>query len=500
MAGGTVGTGRHEPCAAGTARHARRRRLGATTNICNIIPIVAGSEACAHVMCMRREAKQGHMDYRHVQPGSGERAVAHMAELFSLRLEAARAVGVRARAQGAFERAQHVADEARSAYDAVADRSDEATRDGSTAEEQFRELMSERARLRDRMLELARLEQAFLKSKIEADEACSDVADAVDSASDVFASHSGRRGDTAGPDASCDRESSPGQQEPSLLPNAAANARPFRCPCGDPLLEPLQRQLEPLLRRASSGQLLSHAEASALASGELSHGMLAASVAEGDGLAHAFDDIAHVATLSRALYQRAVSWALFSEEWSDALAAYLHSRGLTRVLEVAGGAGTLATPMRLRGLSWRCTDAHPSQVAEAIAPEAYDAQAALDRFGSAVDVVFWASWPRADVGDASLAEECVRRRLPTIFVGEPKGGCTGSDRLWELPTLYCRPLSGGGACSPAGSTHGSTGSGGHMSDAPLASWDVPRWPGLRDRTWIIEAQLDPTAVRNDTTL
>ena len=98
--------------------------------------------------------------------------------------------------------------------------------------------------------------------------------------------------------------------EPSLVAaNMPPDDAPFSCPCGDPLLESLRPLLEPCLRLARDGQL-PDATASALASGELAQQLLPG----------AFRDVHHAATLSRTLFQRSVAWALFSEQWLDALA------------------------------------------------------------------------------------------------------------------------------------------------------------------------------------
>ena len=229
----------------------------------------------------------------------------------------------------------------------------------------------------------------------------------------------------------------------------------FRCPCGDPLLDPLLALLEPTLGRAHDGQLTS-AEANELASGLLAQRLLPA-----------LKDDSHASTLSRALYQQHVSWCLVSSEWLDALASELRSRGRTRVLEVAAGSGVLAAPMMRRGLRWRTTDSHPTRVSgvpgEQV-PVACDAQTALARFADEVDVVFWAWWPRDDQGDADLAVACEARGLPVIFVGEPRAGCTGSEALWDREPAP-QPI-GFASCS----------------ESPV---DVPHWVGGRDRTWVI---------------
>ena len=235
----------------------------------------------------------------------------------------------------------------------------------------------------------------------------------------------------------------------------------FRCPCGDPLLAPLRTLLEPMLSRAREGQL-SHAEATELVSGSHASRLLA------------FEDTHHAATLSRALFQQAVSWAIFSEEWLDAFANLLRHHGRTRVLEVAAGAGVLAEPMRRRGLDWRTTDQSPAHIglpAEQT-PVACNGMAALARFGHEADLLFWSWWPARDAGDAELADECARRGLPAIFVGEGPGGITGSAALWERASV--QPLSGLGAV------------------------DVPRWLDMQGRTWVVDASLLTVVKRKGT--
>jgi hypothetical protein len=228
----------------------------------------------------------------------------------------------------------------------------------------------------------------------------------------------------------------------------------FVCPCGEPLLTPLQALMEPTLIRAREGTL-THAEALELTSGRLAQRLLPAT-----------GELAYAARLSQALYQQGVSWAIFSAEWLDALADLLRARGRTRVLEVAAGSGVLAQPMRRRGLTWRTTDAAPPHMLNIPIeqrPEACDALAALAKHGDEIDVVVWSWWVGGHAGDAALAAECARRSLPAIFVGEPEGGRTGSAALWQGFTVV--PLSG-------------------PSDvAPLGPTDVPNWLGMHDRTW-----------------
>ena len=120
-------------------------------------------------------------------------------------------------------------------------------------------------------------------------------------------------------------------------------------------------------------------------------------------------------------------------------------------------------------------------------PEKRDALAALQAFGDGLgglsgtagtDALFWSWWPRGDDGDATLVRECMRRGLPVVFVGEPRGGITGSDAIWEARPPP-RRLSG-------------------WAGAPLEGVDVPRWPGMRDCTWVVQAHAtEQDAIQHD---
>ena len=224
---------------------------------------------------------------------------------------------------------------------------------------------------------------------------------------------------------------------------------------------PLYALLEPVLLRARAGQL-THAECTELASGQLAVRLLEQS----DSDEH--PDLHYAANLSRALYQSYVSWFLYSSEWLDALALQLKRHGRTRVLEVGAGGGVLAAPMRSRGLEWRTTDALPAHAGlpGEEPPEKLDALSALARYGDEAHVVFWAWWPRGDAGDAALAAECARRGLPCVFVGA-EHGCNGSAALWEQGI---QPLA-------------------ELAVSSDAYVDVPCWPGVRDRTWVVDQQL-----------
>ena len=406
-------------------------------------------------------------------------------------------LNARASAHRAYERAKRAECDTRKSYDAVLD----ALR-GATDDEQFEELATEQKRLGKLKLELTveimQPEQDFLKADFESDEAVFDVID--------------REMPILGDCATSDAMPSDGRGHKRARAAQAAEDS-FACPCGDPWLEPLRALLEPLLSRARFGEPLTAAEASELLDGQLAHRLLSSS-GEGEECASSLPTLQRAATLSRAIYQQSVSWSLVSEEWCDGLAALLRSRGVSRVLEVrllifstspysypalspdpnlrsscpgaqvAAGAGVLREPMRARGLLWHTSDLTPAQVGlpDDGTPEKCDALAALKSFGDGLggtsgmagtDAVFWSWWPRGDDGDAALARECVRRGLPAIFVGEPRGGITGSDAIWEgVPPP--RRLSG-------------------WVGAPLEGVDAPRWPGMHDCTWVVQGHTARTA-------
>jgi hypothetical protein len=244
----------------------------------------------------------------------------------------------------------------------------------------------------------------------------------------------------------------------------------FRSSGGNPLLVPLEQLLHAKISAACAGVLTRH-EAEELASGKLACGLLP----------ELENDEQYAAFLSKTVFQNHVSWPIWSKEWLDELAHFLRSHGKLRVLEVAAGAGVLAPLMRRRGIQWRTTDASPARIGLPTedVPQRFDALSALARYGGEVDVVFWSWWPDRDEGDALLARQCAERHLPIVFVGEPKGGCTGSEALWEQWPVT--PLS-----SSDGADDGvldDEGSRRHLTA------DVSHWPGMRDRTWVVDMSL-----------
>ena len=119
--------------------------------------------------------------------------------------------------------------------------------------------------------------------------------------------------------------------------------------------ELLQELCEPLLDLARSGRL-SHAMALRLLSGAI------VGDAESE-VVRALSSKKKLPSILRFLFTSKVSWAVFTTEWIDGVAAFLTTLGLhgKRVLEVCAGENTLAAPMRARGFDVRgCLRTAPS--------------------------------------------------------------------------------------------------------------------------------------------
>ncbi|KAL1526979.1 hypothetical protein AB1Y20_015668 [Prymnesium parvum] len=194
----------------------------------------------------------------------------------------------------------------------------------------------------------------------------------------------------------------------------------------------------------------------------------------GDLLRHVAPHLpeAHVSkgvAMSRHLFTRRASWAVFTTEWMDSLArrisALLPGVASPRVLEVCAGLNTLAAPMRSRGLDWISSDikVDPDAVCP---PLCCDAASAVASVGPAL--VFWAWWSQGSSDDAQVAKLCCEQGIPIVFVGEARGGITGSVQLWDGPWAIT-PLADFSLCC----------------DEPFH--DVPCWPGFSDRTWLLTA-------------
>lgn len=173
----------------------------------------------------------------------------------------------------------------------------------------------------------------------------------------------------------------------------------------------------------------------------------------------------------RDIYARQVSWSVYTEEYINSLKTLMQSiaqKEHPRVLETCAGRGVLAVPMEKRGIaSWVCTDKEP--VGRGHVTKS-DALKAVELFGELSDVLFVSWVPYESELDYELAMEwVVRRGKPMVIVGEGWGGCTGSEKFWEM------------------SSH----SNGNLYDILDPSnivedfRDVPRWSGINDHTSVV---------------
>ena len=234
-------------------------------------------------------------------------------------------------------------------------------------------------------------------------------------------------------------------------------------------LDMLEHAVEPTILAVRRGEL-SQEHATRLIGGKLlrREEMVQAQHATGlDAAPHAEKMI----SICRQVFTRRASWALFTIEWMDSLAKMISSlipKGAPpRVLEVACGQNLLAAPMRARGLEWVATDSKISKTAVS-PPAERDALDAVREMAPAL--VFWSWWSRTPEGEVAtdrlVAEQCCERGIPVIFVGEPRGGSTGSAALWDGPWTI-QPLAG----VPLHEVGGFR--------------DLPSWGGFRDCTWLL---------------
>ena len=258
--------------------------------------------------------------------------------------------------------------------------------------------------------------------------------------------------------------------------------------------ELLERSLRDIMQAGRSGRLDAHQAAALIDGTKITAGQRSLAALP----------IAQLQPLIRTTFSSRCSWALFTVEWMaslDHLFSLLHAdrKEPRRVLEVCAGRGVLTVPMRSRGIEWTATDerppsdANPEDVSRIGAVAALKAQLG-ESDSKPLTAVFWAWWskPRAqkkrkaaateDVSpgtaeaacevdeDRQLAEFCSEAKIPMVFVGEPKGGITGSVALWESGPYEIMTAAD------------------FIVSAPGSNFefcDVPNWHGFADRTFVI---------------
>ncbi len=138
----------------------------------------------------------------------------------------------------------------------------------------------------------------------------------------------------------------------------------------------------------------------------------------------------------RSAFIQLMGYSLVCRSWVRPLADFIGSR---RVLEVMCGTGALAKALRDQGVSVIATDNQSWKatfVRSWTEVEKCDALKAVKKYGKDVDFVLM-SWPYLD--DMALKTlgkmRAVNPGCRLIYIGEPEGGCTGSDAFFDAAVL-----------------------------------------------------------------
>jgi hypothetical protein len=120
-------------------------------------------------------------------------------------------------------------------------------------------------------------------------------------------------------------------------------------------------------------------------------------------------------------------------DWVNPLAEWIGKR---RVLEVMAGTGWLAKALRIKRIDIRATDNyswHKGNGWETVtAVEKADATDAIRLYGRNSDILIM-SWPYMDDSayHAMFAMKMMNRDALIVYIGEPEGRCTASDKFFE---------------------------------------------------------------------
>lgn len=126
-------------------------------------------------------------------------------------------------------------------------------------------------------------------------------------------------------------------------------------------------------------------------------------------------------------------YALISKDWIKPLADWIGER---KCLEIMAGKGTLSYALQSEGKSVIATDGYKWSQFDFSSlwtnVEKIDALEAIEKYGRDVDIIIM-SWCYMDeLGYKSLLKmREVNPNAIMLYIGEPWGGCTGSDSLYE---------------------------------------------------------------------
>lgn len=126
-------------------------------------------------------------------------------------------------------------------------------------------------------------------------------------------------------------------------------------------------------------------------------------------------------------------YAIISKDWVKLLADWIGNR---KCLEIMAGKGTLSYALQSEGVSIIPTDAYKWSQFNFndlwTNVEQLDALDAIEKYGSEVDIIIM-SWCYMDESGYKCLMKMreVNPNAIMIYIGEGKGGCTGSDSLYD---------------------------------------------------------------------
>lgn len=129
--------------------------------------------------------------------------------------------------------------------------------------------------------------------------------------------------------------------------------------------------------------------------------------------------------------QKKGMWCIVDQVWTKQLAEWIGNR---KVLEIMAGAGWLAKALSDHGVNIIATDgfcSHGIKKSMTVFPvEKMRPKKAVQTFEADILLV---SWPPYDQ-DRALISACIEwgTKKPVVFIGESEGGCTASDKFFDI--------------------------------------------------------------------
>lgn len=132
---------------------------------------------------------------------------------------------------------------------------------------------------------------------------------------------------------------------------------------------------------------------------------------------------------ARSVYCQMISWSCMTEGFIRDFWYFLALRGIKKIVEPYAGKATLRRFARKPFMTWECYDARPV-TNDVKRGGARRVMKNLRPGDAEVILVSWVPW--RDVEDIALLKASRRLQIPILWIGEAWGGCTGSDRFWDM--------------------------------------------------------------------